>query len=79
MLPFFGTAHVAYLPNKKVIGYGTCMTFFLYNSLSKIARIVDMFARRLQVQERLTRQVADALNEVLEPRGVGVIMEASHM
>ena len=66
LLPFFGTMHVAYLPNKKVIG------------LSKIPRIVDMFARRLQLQERLTHQVADTLMEVLEPHGVGVICEARH-
>lgn len=66
LLPFFGTMHVAYLPNKKVIG------------LSKIPRIVDMFARRLQLQERLTHQVADTLMEVLEPHGVAVICEARH-
>ena len=66
MLPFFGKMHVAYLPGKKVIG------------LSKIPRIVDMFARRLQVQEQLTEQVAQAVIEVLEPRGVGVIAEARH-
>jgi GTP cyclohydrolase I len=66
LLPFFGTMHVAYLPNRKVIG------------LSKIPRIVDMFARRLQLQERLTQQVAGTLKEVLEPRGVGVICEARH-
>jgi GTP cyclohydrolase I len=66
MLPFFGKMHVAYLPNKKVIG------------LSKIPRIVDMFARRLQVQEQLTEQVAQAVTQVLEPRGVGVIAEARH-
>jgi len=66
MLPFFGQAHVAYLPNKKIIG------------LSKIARIVDVFARRLQVQERLANQVADALEEVLDPLGVAVVMEGSH-
>ena len=67
LLPFFGKAHVAYLPNGKIIG------------LSKIPRIVDVFARRLQVQERLTDQVAAALMEVLEPRGVGVIVEAYHL
>ncbi len=66
LLPFFGTMHVAYLPNKKVIG------------LSKIPRIVDAFARRLQLQERLTHQVAETLVEVLEPKGVGVICEARH-
>ena len=66
MLPFFGRMHVAYLPGKKVIG------------LSKIPRIVDMFARRLQVQEQLTEQVAQAVTEILEPRGVGVIAEARH-
>jgi len=66
MLPFFGHAHVGYLPNGKVVG------------LSKIARVVDVFARRLQVQERLTGQVADALMETLEPYGVAVVIEASH-
>ena len=66
LLPFFGTMHVAYLPKGKVIG------------LSKIPRIVDMFARRLQLQERLTHQVAQTLEEVLQPRGVGVICEARH-
>jgi len=66
LLPFFGTMHVAYLPKDKVIG------------LSKIPRIVDMFARRLQLQERLTQEVASTLQEVLEPRGVGVICEARH-
>jgi len=66
LLPFFGTMHVAYLPNNKVIG------------LSKIPRIVDMFARRLQVQERLTHNVAETLQEVLKPKGVGVICEARH-
>jgi GTP cyclohydrolase IA len=67
MLPFIGRAHVAYIPNKKVIG------------LSKLPRIVDMFARRLQVQERMTRQVADFINEVLEPKGVAVVMDGTHM
>ncbi len=67
MLPFFGRAHVAYIPNGKIIG------------LSKLPRIVDMFAHRLQLQERLTDQVADAIMEVLEPRGVGVLIEASHL
>ena len=66
LLPFFGTMHVAYLPKDKVIG------------LSKIPRIVDMFARRLQVQERLTQEVAETLQEVVEPRGIGVICEARH-
>jgi GTP cyclohydrolase I len=66
LLPFFGKMHVAYLPNKKVIG------------LSKIPRIVDAFARRLQLQERLTHQVGETLQRVLEPHGVGVICEASH-
>jgi len=66
LLPFFGTMHVAYLPNNRLIG------------LSKIPRIVDMFARRLQLQERLTHQVAETLNDVLRPKGVGVICEARH-
>ena len=67
MLPFFGKAHVAYIPHKRIVG------------LSKLPRIVDMFARRLQVQERLTEQVAKAIEQVLEPRGVGVVIEAYHM
>lgn len=67
MLPFIGRAHVAYIPKGKVIG------------LSKIPRVVDMFARRLQVQERMTRQIADFLNEVLHPLGVAVVVEAIHM
>jgi GTP cyclohydrolase I len=67
MLPFFGRAHVAYLPNGRIVG------------LSKIPRVVELFARRLQVQERLTDQIADALMEVLEPYGVGVVIEASHL
>ena len=67
MLPFFGKAHVAYIPNKRIVG------------LSKLPRVVDMFARRLQVQERLTEQVAKAIEEVLEPHGVGVVIEAFHM
>jgi GTP cyclohydrolase IA len=67
MLPFAGRAHVAYIPNQKVVG------------LSKLARIVEMYSRRLQVQERLTKQVAEALQEVLQPKGVAVVMEASHM
>jgi GTP cyclohydrolase I len=66
MLPFYGKMHVAYLPTERVIG------------LSKIPRIVDMFARRLQVQERLTQQIAETIQQVLEPRGVGVICEARH-
>ncbi|MGH7162066.1 MAG: GTP cyclohydrolase I FolE [Planctomycetota bacterium] len=66
LLPFVGKAHVAYLPGGKIIG------------LSKIPRVVDMFARRLQVQERLTTQIAGALMKVLEPRGVGVLVEADH-
>jgi GTP cyclohydrolase IA len=67
MLPFMGKAHVAYIPNQKVVG------------LSKLARIVEMYARRLQVQERLNRQVTEAIQEILEPRGVAVVMEATHM
>jgi GTP cyclohydrolase IA len=67
MLPFIGHAHVAYIPKDKVIG------------LSKIPRIVDMFARRLQIQERLTREIADFLTETVEPQGVGVVIEAHHM
>ena len=67
MLPFFGRAHVAYLPKGRIVG------------LSKIPRIVELFARRLQVQERLTDQIADALMEVLEPHGAGVLIEASHL
>jgi len=67
LLPFFGKAHVAYVPQGKVIG------------LSKLPRIVDVFARRLQVQERLTHQVAEAISEAVHPQGVGVVMEASHL
>jgi GTP cyclohydrolase I len=66
MLPFFGKVHVAYVPKDKIIG------------LSKIARVVDVFARRLQVQERLTNQIADAMMEILQPGGVAVVAEASH-
>lgn len=67
LLPFFGRAHVAYIPNGKIVG------------LSKLPRIVDIFARRLQVQERLTDQIADAIMDVLEPHGVGVLIEAVHL
>ena len=67
LIPFFGRAHVAYLPNGRVIG------------LSKIPRIIDMFSRRLQVQERLTRQIAETVKEILDPIGVAVIMEGQHM
>ncbi len=67
VLPFLGRAHVAYIPNGRVVG------------LSKIPRLVDMFSRRLQVQERLTTQIAEALEEVLKPKGVGVVVEAIHL
>ena len=67
MLPFFGKAHIAYIPDGKIVG------------LSKLPRIVDMFARRLQVQERLTEQIARAVEDVLQPRGVGVVIEAYHL
>jgi GTP cyclohydrolase I len=67
MLPFYGRAHVAYIPNGKIVG------------LSKLPRIVEVFARRLQVQERLTEQIASALNDVLAPMGVGVVIEAYHL
>lgn len=67
MLPFMGKAHVAYIPNQKVVG------------LSKLARVVEMYSRRLQVQERLTRQIAEAVQTILEPKGVAVVMEATHM
>jgi GTP cyclohydrolase IA len=66
MLPFFGRAHVAYIPDGKILG------------LSKVARVVDVFARRLQVQERLTDDIADAIMDVLRPAGVGVVIEAAH-
>lgn len=67
LLPFFGTAHVAYLPDKKVVG------------LSKVARIVDLFARRLQVQERMTQQIAEAIQDAVHPQGVGVVLEGQHL
>src|SRR5579863_1485519 len=67
MLPFFGKVHVAYIPNGKVVG------------LSKIARLVEVFSRRLQVQERMTRQIADAIQDAIAPQGVGVVIEARHL
>ena len=67
LLPFFGKAHIAYIPNGHIVG------------LSKIPRVVDVFARRLQVQERLTEQILDCINDTLKPEGVAVIIEASHM
>jgi GTP cyclohydrolase IA len=67
LLPFFGKCHVAYIPDKKVVG------------LSKIARLVNMYARRLQIQERLTSQIAESIEGILKPQGVGVIIEARHM
>lgn len=67
MVPFFGKAHVAYIPNKKIVG------------LSKIPRVVDVFARRLQVQERLTIQIRDAIERALDPQGVAVVIEATHL
>ena len=67
MLPFFGKAHIAYIPNGHIVG------------LSKIPRVVDVFARRLQVQERLTEQILDCINDTLQPQGVAVVIEASHM
>lgn len=66
MVPIIGTAHVAYLPDKRVVG------------ISKLARVVDIYAKRLQIQEKLTAQIADAIDRVLEPKGVGVIIEAGH-
>ena len=67
LLPFFGKAHIAYIPNGKIVG------------LSKVPRLVEIFARRLQVQERLTEEIAGALEEAVEPRGVGVVVEAYHL
>ena len=67
MLPFFGRAHISYLPDGKIVG------------LSKLPRLVDLFSHRLQVQERLTTQIADALGEVLQPKGVAVVLEGSHL
>jgi GTP cyclohydrolase IA len=67
MLPFFGKVHVAYIPDGKVIG------------LSKVPRLVEVYARRLQVQERLTRQIAEAIQEAIHPQGVGVVVEARHL
>ena len=67
MLPFFGKAHVAYIPDGKIIG------------LSKVPRIIEMFSRRLQVQERMTQQIAETLNDVLNPKGVAVVLEGEHM
>ncbi len=67
MLPFFGKAHLAYIPNGRIVG------------LSKVARMVDVFARRLQVQERLTTQIAETLSSLLQPRGIGVVIEAKHL
>jgi GTP cyclohydrolase I len=67
MLPFFGKAHIAYIPDGRIVG------------LSKLARVVDVFARRLQVQERMTEEIAQALTDVLQPKGVGVVIEAAHL
>ena len=67
LLPFFGKAHIAYIPNGHIVG------------LSKLPRVVDIFSRRLQVQERLTEQILDCINDTLSPKGVAVVIEASHM
>jgi GTP cyclohydrolase IA len=67
MLPFFGRVHIAYIPQGKVVG------------LSKLPRLVDVFARRLQVQERMTRQIAEAIDSAIQPQGVGVVVEAQHL
>jgi GTP cyclohydrolase I len=67
LLPFFGRCHIAYLPSEKIVG------------LSKLARLVEVYARRLQVQERLTTQIATAIDEILQPKGVGVVIEAQHL
>jgi GTP cyclohydrolase I len=67
MLPFFGKVHVAYIPNGKVIG------------LSKVPRLIELFSRRLQIQERLTTQIAETIQKVIEPQGVGVVIEARHL
>jgi GTP cyclohydrolase I len=67
LLPFFGKCHIAYIPNGKIVG------------LSKVARLVDVFARRLQVQERMTMQIAETLDELLSPKGIGVVVEAKHL
>jgi GTP cyclohydrolase I len=67
LIPFFGRCHIAYIPKEKIVG------------LSKLARVVDVFARRLQVQERLTTEIASALSDILEPKGVGVVIEAHHL
>ena len=67
LLPFYGRVHIAYLPSEKIVG------------LSKLARLAEVYARRLQVQERLTKEIATAINDILEPKGVGVVMEARHL
>ena len=67
MLPFYGRCHIAYLPTRKIVG------------LSKLARLVEVYSRRLQVQERLTTQIANAINDIVEPKGVGVVIEAHHL